>query len=42
METIEPPAKKKKGSKGNPPGIIDHNSGDKQARLIGVKVEGKA
>ena len=39
---LEPPAKKKKGSKGYPPGIFDHNSGDKQARLIGVKVDGKA
>ena len=39
---LEPPAKKKKGSKGNPPGIFDHNSGDKQARLIGAKVAGKA
>ena len=39
---LEPPAKKKKGSKGNPPGIFDHNSGDKQARLLGIKVDGKA
>ena len=32
----------RKGEKGNPPGIFDHNSGDKQARLVGVKVNGKA
>ena len=39
---LEQPAKKRKGEKGNPPGIFDHNSGDKQARLVGVKVNGKA
>ena len=39
---LEQPAKKRKGEKGNPPGIFDHNSGDKQARLLGVKVNGKA
>ena len=45
METAncaEPPAKKKKGDKGNPPGIIDHPSGKKQARLPGFKVDGRA
>ena len=38
---VQPPAKKKKGSKGNPPGIF----GDPpklQVRLLGFKVEGKA
>ena len=29
-------------TKGNPPGIIDHRTGKKQARLPGVKVDGKA
>ena len=38
----EPSAKKKKGSKGLPPGILEHRSGKLQARLLGVKVEGKA
>ena len=38
----EPPAKKRKGDKGNPPGIFDHPSGKKQARLPGFKVGGKA
>ena len=37
----EPPSKKK-GSKGLPPGIIAHRSGKFQARLVGVKVDGKA
>ena len=37
-----PPPKKKKGEKGNPPGVIDHRSGKKQARLLGFKVNGKA
>ena len=37
----EPPARKK-GSKGLPPGIIQHRSGQYQARLLGVKVDGKA
>ena len=37
----EPPTKKK-GSKGYPPGIFDHRSGQFQARLPGVKVAGKA
>jgi hypothetical protein len=42
--TDEPPAKKQKGGKGYPPGILQHNtnSGDMQARLVGVKVDGKA
>lgn len=40
---MEPPAKKTKVStKDNPPGIFDHNSGKKQARLLGFKVDGKA
>ena len=39
----EPSAsKKKKGSKGLPPGILEHRSGKLQARLLGVKVDGKA
>ena len=39
----EPSAsKKKKGSKGLPPGILEHRSGKLQARLRGVKVDGKA
>ena len=29
-------------TKGNPPGIIDHRTGKKQARLPGVKVDGRA
>ena len=37
----EVPAKKK-GSKGYPPGILEHRSGKLQARLPGVKVEGKS
>ena len=40
--SVEPPAKKKKGAKGLPPGIVEHNSGNMQARLIGAKVDGKA
>ena len=32
----------KVSAKGNPPGIIDHRSGKKQARLPGIKVEGTA
>ena len=40
-EPPEPPSKKK-GSKGHPPGIIDHRSGKLQAHLPGVKVDGKA
>ena len=38
---MEPPAKKCR-KKDNPPGIFDHNSGKKQARLLGFKVDGKA
>ena len=38
----EPPAKKKKGEKGYPPGILDHRTGKLQARLPGFKVDGKA
>ena len=41
VEPMEQPAKKKKGSKGNPPGIF----GDPpklQARLLGFKVDGRA
>ena len=39
----EPSAsKKKKGSKGLPPGILEHRSGKLQARLLGIKVDGKA
>ena len=37
----EPPTKKK-GSKGRPPGIIEHRSGRYQDRLLGAKVDGKA
>ena len=32
----EPPTKKKKDEKGNPPGILDHRTGKKQARLLGT------
>ena len=32
----------KVSAKGNPPGIIDHRTGKKQARLVGVKVDGRA
>ena len=49
MEPTEPVAEdagelltKKKGSKGLPPGIFEHRSGKLQARLCGVKVDGKA
>ena len=48
MEEAEPvvaelsEGKKKKGSKGLPPGILEHRSGKLQARLLGVKVDGKA
>ena len=31
----------KVSAKGNPPGILDHRTGKKQARLNGVKVDGK-
>jgi hypothetical protein len=36
-----PPAKKRKakGTSGNPPGILTHNRGDFQARLLKVKVQ---
>ena len=37
-----PAAAKYVSSKGNPPGILDHRTGKKQARLLGVKVDGKA
>jgi hypothetical protein len=41
-DAVEPAKKKKKGDSGMPPGIVKHNSGDLQARLIGAKVNGKA
>ena len=37
----EPPAKKRKGAKGNPPGIFG-DAPKLQARLPGFKVDGKA
>ena len=40
MEVEEPPAKKKKGDKGYPPGIFGE-PGKLQARLPGFKVDGK-
>ena len=42
--TEESPAAATKwvSTKGNPPGIIDHRTGKKQARLVGAKVNGKA
>ena len=33
---------KKKGSKGSPPGILEHRSGKYQVRLPGATVDGKA
>ena len=40
VEVEEPPAKKKKGDKGYPPGIFGE-PGKLQARLPGFKVDGK-